>query len=298
VADATRWQSRADVELDELRLGKELGSGGQGRVFRVDGMPGVVVYKQYKLPDPDELALQALVDLPGQLSAHDRNLLSRQTAWPLARVMRGGTLVGFLMPEMPTKFRISDSAGRPRDRELQYLLFEPRHMWSGFVPDNVDVRTRLSIASQCARLIALLHSHSLILGDISPRNIMWAPGRPPEIYLIDCDGIRRRGWRAVLSQAETPDWSDPTLPDIGHGPGPDRDADRYKLALLVGRILCRQPYLRPADELSLPGGIPDLVAAEIRALWLRAARPHGRRPDARDWLTALNVSDWIPELAG
>jgi hypothetical protein len=283
------WSGGADVEEDELRLETELGKGGQGRVFRVgdvDDGNARLVYKEYLVPGADGEALRALVNLPATLSPGDRELLHRQTAWPLARVMRHGILSGFLMPEIPEKFFARNSAGNRRLRELQFLLYQPRPLWGEMVSGEISIRTRLSVASQCAGLLHLLHSNSLVVGDISMRNILWAPGPPPEIYFVDCDGIRRRGWRPVLPQAETPDWADPKLPVSG----PDRDTDRYKLALLVARVLSRQAYLTPWAELTLLPGVSVDITAELRTLWLRAARPHGSRPDALDWLAALNVA--------
>jgi DNA-binding helix-hairpin-helix protein with protein kinase domain len=292
VIDRNQYQDGSDIELNEISLGGDIGRGGQGRVIRVIGVERRIVYKEYLMPDPDAEALQALVSLPGELSANDRQLLNQQAAWPLARVYRDGNLTGFIMPEIPETFLSLNAAGHPHLRELQYLLYEPKPMWGQIVADDVDVRTRLSIASQFARLVGMLHAHSLVIGDISMRNILWEPGGRPGIYLIDCDGIRRRGWRSVLPQTATPDWDDPMMPKSGS----DRDTDRYKVALLVGRVLCRRPYLRPTENLELLPGIPARVANEVQALWLRAGRPHGQRPDVQDWLFALNAGDRIPEV--
>jgi DNA-binding helix-hairpin-helix protein with protein kinase domain len=292
VTDRTQWPDGSDIEVREISLASDIGRGGQGRVIRVVGMERRIVYKEYLRPDPDAEALQALVSLPGELSANDRQLLDQQAAWPLARVFRDGNLTGFLMPEIPERFFAPNAAGSPRLRELQYLVYEPKPLWGEIVPDDVDIRTRLSIASQCAQMVAMLHAHSLVVGDISMRNILWEPGPPPGIYLIDCDGIRRRGWRSVLPQPVTPDWDDPMMPRSGS----DRDTDQYKIALLVGRVLCRRPYLRPTEDLELLPGVPARVATELRALWLLAGRPHGQRPAVQDWLTALSADDRIPEL--
>lgn len=294
MTDKAQRPNGADIDIGEITLAEDIGRGGQGRVIRVVGMERRVVYKEYLQPDPDAEAMQALVSLPGGLSADDQQLLHKQAAWPIARVFRGRELTGFLMPEIPEKFYALNAAGHSRLRELQYLVYEPRVPWGEIVSDDVDIRNRLGIASQCARLVAMLHRHSLVVGDISMKNILWAPGRPPAIYLIDCDGIRRRGWRAVLPQTVTQDWDDPMMP----GSGSDRDTDQYKIALLVGRVLCRHPYLRPTEDLALLPGVPDRVAAELRALWLRAARPHGQRPEVQDWLIALSADDRMPELTG
>ena len=281
-----------DVEEDALSFGDELGRGGQGSVFRVTNPENVMVYKMYRVTGADGEALRRLVRFPASLPTADQDLLLRQTAWPLARVMHQGQVNGFLMQAIPERFYGANAAGRMRERQVQYLMFQPRPVWGDIVAGDVTVSTRLDVAYQCARLIHLLHANSLVLGDISMSNILWAPGGPATIFLLDCDGIRERGCRAVFPQAETPDWIDPLRPDSG----PDRDTDRYKLALLIGRILARDPYLTPPSELRLMDRIPNGLATEVQVLWLQAARPHGNRPDASRWLAALGGGLGMPDV--
>lgn len=285
------WPSGEDVEEETLQLGEELGRGGQGEVVRVASLGPALVFKRYTVKNADAAALKNLVELPTILTLSERELLHRQTAWPLARVMRQGQLSGFLMRRIPDTFAAANTTGSVKERQLQYLLYQRRPVWGDIVPDKVSIEARLHIAYESARLIHLLHDKSLIVGDISMSNILWAPGEPPAIFLIDCDGIRVRGTRAVLPQVDTPDWEDPKLPFSG----PDRDSDRYKLALLVGRVLSQNPYIAPSEELVLLDGVPAKVAAEVRTLWLQAARPHGTRPDAWRWMVSLSEIGRMPD---
>ena len=95
-----------------------------------------------------------------------------------------------------------------------------------------------------------------------------------------------------MPPVDTPDWQDWRQPATG----PDLDTDRYKLALLVGRVLCCEPYLHPDDG---PLPLPSLSSssgrmnARIESLWQRAAGPYGNRPDAAQWLFALSNRDEI-----
>jgi hypothetical protein len=284
------WPAGADVEEDSLQLADELGKGGQGRVLRVLGRPVPLVFKQYIVSGADPAALRSLVDLPAALQPRERDRLLEQTAWPLARVVRRGAVRGFLMQPIPDEFRGRNAAGDLKLRELQYLLYDPKPMWGGIVSQDVGIETRIAVATECTRLMWLLHGKSLVFGDVSMSNVLWATGSSARIFVIDCDGIRRLGARPVLPQAETPDWDDPHQPQGG----PDLDTDRYKLALLVARVLCGKPYIRPGPDLPLLPGVPDAIAAKAAPLWRQAAGARGSRPDAGQWLMALAGRAEIP----
>lgn len=280
------WSGPADVDEATLRLGDELGSGGQGRVLRVPGHPGLV-FKQYKVPGADPAALKLLVDLPAQLQQPDRDLLYGQTSWPLARVFNKGQLSGFLMQEIPGRFFGANSAGNKKLRELQYLVYQRKPMWGDIVPAaGVSAATRIEVAREFVKLIATLHGRGLVIGDVSMANVLWtgAGGGAATIFVIDCDGIRKLGSRPVLPQADTLDWDDPRQPPSG----PDLDTDRYKLALLVGRVLSMSPYIRPAAPLPFVPDVPAQAAARLTALWNQAAGAYGSRPAANEWLMALS----------
>jgi hypothetical protein len=286
------WSGPTDVDEATLRLGDELGSGGQGRVLRVTDHPGLV-FKQYKMVGADPAALKLLVDLPAQLPPADHDSLYAQTSWPLARVFSKGKLSGFLMQEIPGRFFGTNSAGSKKLRELQYLVYPRKPLWGDIVPDaGVPADTRVEVAREFTKLIGTLHGRGLVIGDMSMSNLLWTGtgGAAVTIFVIDCDGIRRLGSGPVLPQADTLDWNDPLQP----ASGPDLDTDRYKLALLIGRVLAMSPYIRPGDQLSLLPGIPDQVATRLAAHWQQAAGKYGTRPPASQWLMALSNRNDIP----
>jgi DNA-binding helix-hairpin-helix protein with protein kinase domain len=272
----------SDIDAGTLKLGRELGRGGQGTVIELAGSYSGLVLKRYFKPDADAAALKRLVDTPAALPTADRERLARQTAWPLARVMNGDAAAGFVMQRIPDQFR--GRGRKPLNRELQYLLYEQKPMWGNIGPPPVE--GRLELARQIASLMRFLHAHVLIAGDISMNNLLWAYGAAAEIFLIDCDGIRRLGCRSVHRQADTPDWGDPKKIATEL----DLDNDRYKCALLIGRVLSRMPYVRPGESLQLLPGIPDRVVARVQALWQQASRGRGCRPHADSWLSALSAN--------
>jgi hypothetical protein len=285
------WPGPADVDEATIAVGEELGSGGQGTVYRVDGRTGLV-FKRYKVTGADPGALKILVDLPAQLQPSERGRLYARAAWPLARVYHKGQLSGFLMQEIPARFSAANDAGGVRLREIQFLVYPRKPLWGQIVPPGgVSAQTRIAVAREFTQLITLLHDKALIVGDVSIRNVLWTgtDGAPVTIFLIDCDGIRKLGSRPVLSQAETLDWNDPRQP----ASGPNLDTDRYKLALLVGRVLSVSAYVRPGQPLSLVPDIPSRIATRVTAAWQQAAGPAGRRPDSAQWAMALSDREEI-----
>ncbi|GGL56739.1 hypothetical protein [Planomonospora parontospora] len=277
-------RDRASLSLEPTPLNE----GGQGFVFRVNG-PGSLVYKEYK-PQAgavDSAVLADFVEFGVGLSAEDRTRLFSACAWPVARVVSGGRITGFLMPEVPRDF-YGTVGGETRLVELQYLLFEPKWAWQDL--HQPDIAGRVEIALAFATLVDFLHGHGFVIGDISARNLLWRPGVPYGVFALDCDGFRRHGSDPVTKQAHTVDWDDP----YGPRSGPDLDTDRYKLALALGRMLSRNAHVRPGKQLSLLPGLEPRLARRVTELFDRAAGPYGTRPIATEWVQAIRGRQWTP----
>ncbi|GIH72315.1 hypothetical protein [Sphaerimonospora thailandensis] len=286
------WPDGSDLQLGSLSLGDKLGMGGQGAVYdfkspRGRGLEGAgYVYKEYLQPAAvNAAALADLVALPGRMASNERDRLLAQAAWPLARVLNGNRVTGFIMAKVPSQFWGEATAGR-KLREAQYLMFEPKPLWGDIVPP--DAGGRLEVARRAASLFQLLHANRLIVGDVSMRNLLWSPS-PVGIFLLDCDGARVEGRSPVMRQPETIDWDDP----LQLRAGPDQDTDRYKLALLIVRILTRDHGLRPGTDPRFVPGLPDPVVQVVTKRFKEAAGPRGTRPDAARWAMALMGRDII-----
>jgi hypothetical protein len=271
---------RPDVPILQLDLGEKLGGGGQGEVFRLRNRPGEV-FKRYILPNVNGAALSALVGLPGRVNDHDREALRRQAAWPEARVTDGVRVVGVLMREIPAAFFGRTAAGLT-PRELQYLLYQPKPLWGDITP--LDTTGRVEVAQEFLRLSRILQENNIVMGDVSMSNLLWCGGYPARIFLIDCDGFAIVGGRPVLPQAETVDWKDPRMPSGG----PDLDTDRYKVALVVGRVLSGDATLHPGEPLRLPSDLPGLTAQLITECFDAAKGHHGTRPSVMRWQQAIS----------
>jgi DNA-binding helix-hairpin-helix protein with protein kinase domain len=210
----------------------------------------------------------------------ERDQLGRQAAWPLARVLDGTRITGFVMAKVPERFYGMQAKG-PKLRELQFLLYEPKPMWGDITP--LDADGRLELVRAAAALFSVFHRLSLVIGDVSMNNFLWS-ANPIGLFLLDCDGVRTVGRRPVTAQAKTVDWDDPFQPPTG----PDLDTDRYKLALLIGRVLSRHPQVRPGDQLSFVPRLPERVTGEVAQRFAEAGQAAGTRPDADHWVKALS----------
>ncbi|MFC4029912.1 hypothetical protein ACFO3J_00335 [Streptomyces polygonati] len=271
--------ARGDIQLAALDLGEKLGSGGQGDVLRVRNRPGEVL-KRYFTDTADGVSMRYLVEFPDTLPDSEREALLRQTAWPLARVVKHGKVVGFLMREVPASFVGQTRAGTQL-RELQYLLYPPKPLWGDIVP--LDIHGRIEVAAAFAGLVRILQERQMVIGDISMRNLLWSPGVPARICLIDCDSPTRVGMPPVLPTTDTPDWNDPRQQG-----GPSPATDLYKLALLVGRTLSGNADVRPGQPLKLPADTPEPIVTAVRACFEEAGQPQGPRPEAARWVRALS----------
>ncbi|WP_406169890.1 hypothetical protein [Streptomyces sp. NBC_00996] len=282
----------ADVPLGSLTLGTRVGDGGQGEVYDVDG-PGRLLYKSYREPQKvDGAELAALVTLRQGLAPADRDRLDREAAWPLCRVVNGGRVTGFLMYRAPDSMTWRTSRGEARLTELSYLLRAPKAAWHAVPQPSPAERYALAVAA--VELFQWLHALGLVVGDVSQANVLWAARPGPAPYLLDCDGVRLVGRPPVLEQADTPDWHDPLA-----APGAVTvDSDRYKVALVVGRVLSQDAYVAPGKPLRpLSGVLDDRRENAVTALWEQAAGPRGSRPHLAQWRTALAGRDTIKLIA-
>ena len=269
-----------DVALRELAIGPEIGDGGQGRVYRIRGNKNLL-YKCYKAPGAiDGGALGGLVALHQKLAVPERRWIDRHCAWPMCRVVDGGRAVGFLMRRAAREFTWSAEDGA-RLNQLQYFTRAPKPAWRQVPQPEPEQRRQLALAY--AALILRLHRWGTIVGDVSELNLLCRLRPEPDVYLLDCDGVRLRGSPPVTAQANTPEWEDPLTP----GP-PTFDSDRYKSALVIGRLLARDPSLRPGQSLvCLPGALSLDAERAAARLFAQAAGARGTRPSLEQWAEAL-----------
>lgn len=266
--------------LEELGALTKLGDGGQGNVHRAALLPGTL-YKAYHSPTQLNVAeLKRLIRLVHHdpIAEGTREHILASTAWPNGVVLENGTHTGLTMPEAPARFSVMIQGGT-RLRELQFLIFEKKAMWADLQLPDADQRRELLIGY--ARLFKALHSLDIIIGDVSPRNLLWSIDPYPAVYALDCDGCRINGHPAPMPQAQTPDWADPDQ-EVGVA---TFATDRFKLALLIIRVLLVEPKVTPRD-VALDPIRRARLGDRIADLAVRVA--DGERCLAEEWLNALD----------
>ncbi|MFQ6198643.1 DUF4189 domain-containing protein [Streptomyces sp. NPDC000405] len=293
------------IDHGSLDLGQPLGQGGQGTVYPVnnkrinqsDGGGWDVVYKEYDtavLPGLEGSALQALVDLLGELDEPEGRWLCEKTAWPAVVVQRQACTSGFLMRAAPDRFHFEfrtlsgSTAGIRRLANLEYLLNDDSYVAGvGLV---ISDRDRLLLLADLATTLAQLHRIGIAVGDLSPKNLLFTTDPKPECFLIDCDAMRLRG-ATVLPQAETPDWQLPEGEEKATCVG-----DAYKLGLLAIRLFARdQTATDPADLAATSPVLARLAHASLD-------RDTAQRPTPTRWaeecVTVSATASWRASSAG
>jgi DNA-binding helix-hairpin-helix protein with protein kinase domain len=278
-----------DAELADLGVADRLADGGQGAVFRLSRPAGLALklYHAGVEVRADELA--RLIDLPARLSTQDRRRLDAMTAWPCGRVFRDGECVGFLMREVPGRFR-TRLAGRSCLLEVQFLLYPRRAMWDELILPSGAQRCWLAV--HYLRLFEVLHRNGVVVADVSMRNLLWTLTGGPGVFALDCDGFALAEGPPAVRSADTVGWVDPAA-----RPGEATlDSDRYKLALLTLRLLLGDHAVTPED-VRASTALRAALGSRLVALAVRAARP-GSRPPAGAWLKALTGGNADPVQRG
>jgi eukaryotic-like serine/threonine-protein kinase len=153
-----------------IQLGSEpLGSGAEGEIFRLTDTSDLCA-KLYFTPGPAvRKRLEALMRLPTAARGGD-NREHLHAAMPASVLVDGDDLPrGFLMPLID---------GVPSN-----ILFNSRQRLD--VLDAPTWRTVIAVAARIARMFAVLHRDDIVVGDVSPTNIIVSP--QGHVTLIDCD---------------------------------------------------------------------------------------------------------------
>lgn len=265
----------ARVDISKLDIGPELGRGRHGQIAAVNGLlirrkwaAAVKIYWPDILGELDIAALERLVALPGMLALQDGRWIGENTAWPVVLAERAGVVCGFLMRAVPSEYSY------PGDSYL-----DGTHV-------GIADADRLRMLRSLAMALARLHEVGAVIGDLSPRNVLFSYGSPTRCLLIGCDGIQLGG-QATLRQVETTGWEAP----VGEAKA-TKASDAYKFGLLAIRLIARDP--KSHDESAIAG-----LSAELgRLARLSQHRDPTRRPAPSVWVGPLDQAARLVELYG
>ena len=152
-----------------IRLGREIGRGGEGVVYEIEGRAEQVA-KLYLSPVDSKKTAKLQTMVRKQTDA-----LTRLAAWPSDLLLKAprGRVTGLLMKKI-TGFHPIHELYTPKSRLQEF----PRANWPFLV----------HVAANVARAFALVHSSGVVIGDVNHGNIL--VNDAGITALIDCDSFQ------------------------------------------------------------------------------------------------------------
>jgi DNA-binding helix-hairpin-helix protein with protein kinase domain len=282
-----------------IRLGQEIGRGGEGIVFIIDGQTDRVA-KLY-LKQPDQKKIQKLAAMTAATSP----ALLRIAAWPTDLLSNSnGEVQGFVMPRIIARRAIHE-------------LYSPKGRSEAF--PEADFRFLVHVGINIARAFAVIHEHGHVLGDVNHGNLLIGPDGT--VALIDCDSFQiGSGTNAFTCDVGVPLFTAPELQGKNfRSLLRTANHDLFGLAVLLFHLLYigRHPFAgrysgpgdmpiekaiseyrfaygpdRAANGMEQPPGTISLetMGATVAQHFVRAFSRSGNtggRPDAKSWVMVL-----------
>src|SRR4051812_24366902 len=229
-----------------ITLDQPLGGGAEGKIFRLAATPDLCakIYPdrgRYTNDRPGAMMTAAPSRWRGDHGEH------MHLAWPREILEdRDGRIRGFLMPRVE---------GAPLTH-----LFDPHKRLTAV--DTPTWRIVVTVAARVARLLAMLHEAGVMMGDLSPTNLVLS--RTGHVTLVDCDTVQFTD--AKTSQVHrctklTPEYAAPEL-SSGQVTELRPGQDDFGLAILVCQLLMEgeHPFEGvPSDPVAPEGTAADNI---------------------------------------
>jgi len=229
-----------------VKLGRELGRGGEGSVYEVTTNSSQVCKLYSRIPDANKQA-----KLSFMAASVDKQLLD-YTAWPLETLhaITNGPVIGFLMPKIMGRAPI-------------HMLYSPAHRRQDYPKATWDFL--LFAARNTAAAFSALHTHGHVLGDVNQGNVL--VGGDSKVVLIDCDSFQiNANGKMNLCEVGVSHFTPPELQGMSsfHGIKRSFNHDNFGLALLIFHILFggRHPY----SGVPLQKHVGEALENDIKAL--------------------------------
>ena len=294
-----------DIKGNEIRIGKELGHGGEASVFAIEGNDSIVA-KIYN--DSHPIDAQKLEKLEKMCALFNGDI-SEYYAWPQKIIYSNNRAVGFLMENINTP-----------NKSSKYLKFIKYYQWKDrrkLFP-NAEYKFVVHSALNLARAVETLHEKDIVIGDINESNV-FVNNIDTTIKLIDCDSYQIEDF---LCDVGTLNYTAPELPIKLRGVRRTKNNDYFALAVMIFQILVgKHPYEginthlndirlsiteglycygKDADSKNICPPYPfsetyNALSEKIKNLFEQAFTSTNR-PTAKDWIDALSKyeSELIP----
>ncbi|MGD9636319.1 MAG: hypothetical protein AB7U97_23760, partial [Pirellulales bacterium] len=232
----TKSRTLYDAISQPVKLGDEVGRGGEGSVFEIDGNPSLVVKVYHKTPLPDDLVAKLRA-----MSAIWSPDLEKIAAWPR-------TILFDPVHRKPVGLLMSKMEGARQLHELYGTTNRRRHF-----PDAGWHHLVLA-ARNAAAAFNTLHAAGIVVGDVNQGNLL--VDNKMTVRMIDCDSFQvTRDGKTFTCPVGSPHFTPPELQgkklrDVVR----TVDHDRFGLATLIFHLLFvgRHPYA------GRPRGLGDL----------------------------------------
>lgn len=248
-----------DPQGRSLRLGGELGKGGEGTVFRLADRRDVAV-KVYTAPLTAERARK--IELLASLASTE---VQNYTAWPISLVLdTKGRARGLLLPVVEQGKDIHNLYG-PSSRRQHF--------------PHADWRFLLHVATNLSRAFAAVHAKGLVIGDVNQGSVLVSQNGTVKLIDVDSFQVPVSGARPLLCTVAVPLFLPPELygaPLATVVRTPQHDA--FGLAVLLFQLLLqgRHPY---AGVYSGQGDMPiERAIPENRFAYGSSGKSRGMAP--------------------
>ncbi len=242
------------VAGNPIQIGREIAHGFEGAVHELPGMPGYVAKLYHTTPDPFRARkLQAMAAMPAAARPAG-------AAWPVAVVLDGAKIAGFVMPRLENR-RELHAVCAPAERKRTF--------------PQADYRFLVAVAANLARAFATVHAAGAVIGDVNERLAL--VDQRATVGLVDCDSFQIDVDGAILTcDVGVEQYQPPEMQGVAlRGNRRRRNFDCFGLAVLVFQLLFFNRH--PFAGVPLDGAPPSLgeAIAQHRFAWSAEAATRG-----------------------